>query len=127
MFAAHDVDVTPLIGDHNELLIVCRSLAAAMRDRRRNAPIARWKTRVVAEAQLRWFRTTMLGRAPGFAPEPEPVGPWRPIALIRRRQFAVEKWSRRASVEGSAGILEIDLELLSIEAGGRPCSRTHGR
>jgi beta-mannosidase len=61
MFASHELDVSTLVRDRNELLIVCRSLSAALRERRRQAPAARWRTRVVAEQQLRWFRTTLLG------------------------------------------------------------------
>ena len=68
MFASHEVNVSTLVRERNELLIVCRSLEAAMRQQRRRQPFARWRTRVVAEQQLRWFRTTLLGRAPGFAP-----------------------------------------------------------
>ena len=36
--------------------------------------------RLVADGNLRWFRTMLLGRAPGFAPGPPAVGPWRPVA-----------------------------------------------
>jgi len=122
MFAAHDVDVSALLRDRNELLIVCRSLADAMRQRRRQAPVARWRTRVVAEQQLRWFRTTLLGRAPGFAPEPEPVGPWRPVTLLRRRRVVLENWSRHADVDGTAGVIQVHLRLRSLEAGAEPVS-----
>lgn len=120
MFAAHQVEVTRLVRERNEVLIVCRSLQAALREQRRRQPPARWRTRVVAEQQLRWFRTTLLGRAPGFAPEPEPVGPWRPVSLLRRRELAVESWSRRVGLEGSAGLIEIDLQLRPLDEGARP-------
>jgi beta-mannosidase len=122
MFASHDVDVSALIGEHNELLIVCRSLSAALRERKRQPPAARWRTRVVAEQQLRWFRTTVLGRAPGFAPEPEPVGPWRPVTLVRRRQIVVEDWSRQVDVDGSDGLISVDLHLRTLESGAEPVS-----
>src|SRR5215467_455023 len=76
MFARHEVDVSAIVRDRNELLIACRRLSAALREQRGRQPAARWRTRVVAEQQLRWFRTTLLGRAPGFSAEPEPVGLW---------------------------------------------------
>ena len=41
-------------------------LAPAARAQRR--PRARWRTRLVADNNLRWFRTMLLGRIPGFAP-----------------------------------------------------------
>src|ERR1700675_3805634 len=43
MFASHDVDVSALVQERNELLIVCRSLSAALRERRRQPPAARWR------------------------------------------------------------------------------------
>src|SRR5579862_6225812 len=122
MFASHDVDVSGLIRNRNELLIVCRSLTAALRERRGKQPAARWRTRVVAEQQLRWFRTTLLGRAPGFAPEPEPVGPWRPIMLERRSKIVLEDWSRQAELDGSEGVIRVRLRLRTIEAKATPIS-----
>src|SRR5579863_540152 len=122
MFACHEVDVSTLVRDCNELLIVCRSLSAALRERRRQPPVARWRTRVVAEQQLRWFRTTLLGRAPGFATEPEPVGPWRPVTLVRRRQIVVEDWLRQVDADGSDGLISVDLHLRTVESGAKPVS-----
>jgi beta-mannosidase len=122
MFASHEVNVSPLIRDRNELLIACFPLAAALRERRGCRPAARWRTRVVSQQQLRWFRTTLLGRAPGFSPEPEPVGPWRPVTLVRRRRVAVEASSREVSLQGATGSLILHLRLRSLDAGARPAS-----
>jgi beta-mannosidase len=122
MFASYRVDVSGLVGQSNELLIVCRSLAAGLRTRRGQPPQARWRTRVVAEQQLRWFRTTLLGRAPGFAPGPAPVGPWRPVTLVRQRHIAVEHWSRQAEVDGSAGIITTDLRVRTLRPDAQPVS-----
>ena len=122
MFASHEVDVSGLVRDRNELLIACRSLSAALRECRGRQPAARWRTRVVDDQQLRWFRTTLLGRAPGFAPEPEPVGPWRPVTLVRRRQVVVENWSRQIELDGSAGVIRVHLRLRTLPGGARPVS-----
>src|SRR5580765_5140822 len=103
MFASHAVDVSAMVGEANELLIVCRSLSAALRSRRGKQSQERWRTRVVSEQQLRWYRTALLGRAPGFAAEPAPVGPWRPVILVRRRHVALEHWSRHAEMDGTTG------------------------
>ena len=121
MFASHEVDVSKLVRDKNELLIVCRSLTAAMREKRRKLPVARWRTRVVAEQQLRWFRTTLLGRVPGFAPEPEPVGPWRPITLVRRR-LIVEDSTRQTKFDGPHGTVDIHLRMRVADNAARPVS-----
>ncbi len=78
MFAMHRVDVTALLRDHNELVICFRSLGAAMKERRTRP---KWKTQLVSHQNLRWFRTTLLGRIPGWTPAIAPVGPWGPIGL----------------------------------------------
>ncbi len=80
MFAAHRVEVAGRLRDDNALAIVCRALTPLLAKRRR--PSARWRTRVVNAGNLRWYRTMMFGRSPGFAPGPAPVGPWRPVSLV---------------------------------------------
>jgi len=122
MFESHDVDVSKLVREQNELLIVCRPLSAAIRERRGKTPATRWRTRVVAEQQLRWFRTTLLGRAPGFAPEPEPVGPWRPVALVRQRLIVAEEWSRQVDIDGPDGLIGVDLRLRTLNSRAKPIS-----
>jgi beta-mannosidase len=125
MFASHCVDVSALIGGRNELLIACRSLSAALRTRRGQPPQARWRSRVVSEQQLRWFRTTLLGRAPGFAAEPAPVGPWRPVALVRRRHLAVEHWSRQVELDDTndtLGVVRADLRVRALRKDAQPVS-----
>ena len=88
MFAAHALDVGALLRGDNELAIRCRALAPLLAVRRR--PRARWRTRLVADGNLRFFRTSLLGRAPGFAPGRRSVGPWRPVRLERRRVVVVD-------------------------------------
>ena len=122
MFACHDVEVSALVQDRNELVIACRPLSAALREQRGRQPAARWRTRIVADQQLRWFRTTLLGRAPGFAPEPEPVGPWRPVVLVRRRQIVVEEWSREVGLNGSTGVIGVNVWLRTLQPGAKPVS-----
>jgi len=124
MFAAHRLPV----GEHlrstsaaggatpsNELVIHCRALAPLLAERRR--PRARWRTRLVAERNLRFFRTMLLGRAPGFAPGPAVVGPWRPVRLERRRRLAVEELVLRPRVEGEDGVLSVLVRLRALDGG----------
>ena len=84
MFAAHALDVGGRLSASNELAIRCRALAPLLGVRRR--PRARWRTRLVADGNLRFFRTMLLGRCPGIAPGPAAVGPWRPVRLERLRR-----------------------------------------
>ena len=78
MFRGHQVDVTDLLHSTNHLTIVCRSLTADLARRR---PGPRWKTSLVEQQKLRWHRTTLLGRMPGWTPAVTAVGPWRPVRL----------------------------------------------
>jgi beta-mannosidase len=96
MFAAHSLDVGALLRGENELAIRCLALAPKLAERRK--PRARWRTRLV-DGNLRFFRTMVLGRAPGFAPEPAAVGPWRPVRLTRRRTLIVEQLLVRPRLE----------------------------
>src|SRR4051812_25475292 len=101
MFERHDVDVTGRLRVSNELLIRCRALKPLLAVRRK--PRARWRTQLVYDGNLRWFRTMLMGRAPGWAPGPAVVGPWRPVTLEPRRQaFEV-----RTHVEGDVGVVRV--------------------
>jgi beta-mannosidase len=93
MFRREEIDVTDRAGASIDVLIRCRPLADGVQ---RSRPRPRWRTRVAASA-LRWHRTTLLGRAPGFAAAPAPVGPWREVRLDHRRVFEIS-WSRVRAV-----------------------------
>jgi beta-mannosidase len=112
MFAAHELDVgSLLLGDGNELTIRCRALAPLLGTRRK--PRARWRTKL-ADGRLRFFRTTLLGRAPGFAPGPPAVGPWRPVRLVRHRAVALAGVRLRTSLRDAEGLLVARIGLRTI-------------
>ncbi len=113
MFVAHVVDVTAYLRDDNELLIRFSSLHTALAMRR---PRPRWRTQLVAHQQLRWLRTTLLGRMPGWSSTPAPVGPWRGIALESPRHIVVCAATLRSHVEGRDGLVTVRLHL-SVTAG----------
>jgi beta-mannosidase len=129
MFAAAAIDIgSALTPDTNELAICCRALSRRLGERRK--PRARWRTRL-ADNRLRFHRTMLLGRCPGFAPGPAAVGPWRPVWIERRRGLAIAGIEVRASCVGEAGVLAVRMrgrmldgsaietaELVVAEAGG---------
>ena len=115
MFERHEIEVGDRLRGESELLIRCRALGPALRVARK--PRARWRTRLVTDGGLRWFRTMLIGRAPGFAPGPPAVGPWRPIRLERRRNVVVERVRLRPELDGDDGILDVQLRLRAL--GGR--------
>jgi beta-mannosidase len=63
-----------------ELVIRCRSLDAELGKKR---PRPRWRVPMLEHQQLRWVRTTLLGRTPGWSPSCPPVGPWKPVVYER--------------------------------------------
>ncbi len=107
MFLAHELDVSALVGADNELYIRFASLDTASSARR---PRPRFKTRLVARQQLRWFRTTLLGRIPGWSPPVTAVGPWRGVRLLRQRCLSVRRAELCARVVDGRHLLRAHLE-----------------
>ena len=114
MFCPREVDVTHLVRESNELVIAFRSLRAALTQRR---PRPRWKTRLVEHQQLRWFRTTLLGRIPGWSPLVEPVGPWRPVWLEVVSGLDVEHLSVVPRLADGDGVVDVAMDLTRLEDG----------
>jgi beta-mannosidase len=112
MFVGHEADVGDLLLDgDNELVIHCRALRDVLAEVPRG-PRQRWRTKVVENGgALRFVRTAILGRAPGFAPGPPIVGPWRPVWLVRRAGTVVDDVVLRPRVEGANGVLAISARL----------------
>ncbi|HXU00540.1 MAG TPA: glycoside hydrolase family 2 protein, partial [Polyangia bacterium] len=116
MFVAHQHAVK-LAGD-NELVIRFRSLDAALGARR---PRPRWRAPMIENQQLRWFRTTLLGRTPGWSPPAAAVGPWRAVYLEQRRGLAVEDARVVARLEGpdGPGVVEVSCDARVLDGGDR--------
>ncbi len=112
MFRAVTVDVGTLLAGDNELVIRCLPLRELLSEQRK--PRARWRTRLVNDGNLRFFRTALLGRAPGFAPGPAPVGPWRSVVLERRRRFVVEELALRPRLEAREGVLDVQMRVRGV-------------
>ncbi len=112
MFAAHCIDVGAVLRARNQLAICCRALAPLLAGRRR--PRARWRTALVADGNLRFYRTMLLGRAPSFAPGPPVIGPWRPIRLARRRPPLIDTVALRTQIEGADGMLSVEVHARTL-------------
>ena len=115
MFISHECDVSNSLKiAGNELLIRFSALDAQLAVRRKRP---RWRAPMIEHQQLRWFRTTLLGRTPGWSPPAAVVGPWKDIWLERRDQIEVENLSLTLRVEGTTGIVVCRLraEALSVQ------------
>jgi beta-mannosidase len=118
MFRAHEVDVTEFVREQNTLLIRFHALQPLLDAKR---PRPRWRTRLVDHQQLRWVRTTLLGRIPGWSPPVQTVGPWRPVWLEERPQLSVEAVDVRTRVEAADGVVEAAFRL-RVPGGQAPAS-----
>ena len=100
MFRPHACDVTRLLRKHNELAICFRALGPLLAIRRARP---RWKTALVAHQNLRWFRTTLLGRIPGWTPPLPAVGPWKPLGIESLAPLHPTSLHVRPKAVGSVG------------------------
>jgi beta-mannosidase len=105
MWEEHTCDVTERVRQENVLMIACRALTPLLSVRRR--PAARWRTRTVNNGNLRWYRTMIFGRAPGSAPGPAAVGPWRGVRLERLPKAGFDKLSVASRLEGATGVVSV--------------------
>jgi beta-mannosidase len=101
-----------------ELVIRCKALDPLLAARR---PRPRWRAPMIEHQQLRWFRTTLLGRTPGWSPPAAAVGPWRPVRVERRVGIAVDDVNLRAEARGAGGRVEIACRLRAL--GAAPIAR----
>src|SRR3954471_4923990 len=98
--------VVPIPAGEHEVRIVVHPLTDLL-DAVPSKPRQRWRTNLVEDSRLRWVRTQLLGRAPGFSPGPPVVGPYRPVTLVTGPRVAATLTSR---VEGTTGVLEVRAE-----------------
>lgn len=118
MFLAQGLDVTDALHTNNELLIRFASMQEALKARR---PRPRWRTRLVEQQQLRWMRSSLLGRIPGWTPATPAIGPWRAVELRTLQMLVCEHTDVRASLDATTGIVSIALRLRAL-SGGAPSS-----
>ena len=123
MFVAHECDVTHRLQPRNELLLRFQSLDQLLAARR---PRPAWRAPMIENQQLRWWRTTLLGRTPGWSPPAAVVGPWRDIWLEQRSGVPLDDVRLHCRVEQHTGVVEVsckpslaDCQLtLCVEHGG---------
>ncbi len=112
MFRAHE----RVIGaGGGQLVIRFRALDQLLGGKR---PRPRWRAPMVENQQLRWFRTTLLGRTPGWSPPAAVVGPWRGVRIERRIGVTLDDVRLLPRVAGADGRLDVTCRLRSLGASG---------
>ncbi|PSJ60277.1 glycosyl hydrolase 2 galactose-binding domain-containing protein [Pseudaminobacter soli (ex Li et al. 2025)] len=88
-------------------------------------PRARWKPRMIDDQRLRLVRTTLIGHMPGWCPPFDVVGPWRPALLVREdKKPLVAGVDMRADLDGTTGVLDIEITLAEAFGSGESASVT---
>ena len=106
MFVATAIDVRGILGADNELVLRFHALGPLLAVRR---PRPSWRTGLVVHQQLRWHRTTLLGRIPAWCPPVAPVGPWRPILLESAGSLRVEEADVHVELDGDDGVVRVSI------------------
>ena len=99
MFVEHELEIDCLrpVDAENELSLRFAALDPLLVCRRARP---RWRSRLVRHQNLRWIRTSLLGRMDGWAAWAAPVGPWRPVELVPRGRAAGPRLDDRRAVRG---------------------------
>jgi len=111
MFLAHERVLDAPLLPNNELVIRFRALDEQLEARR---PRPKWRAPMVENQQLRWFRTTLLGRTPGWSPPAAAVGPWRAVWLETRARVRLTDLVLHTGVDGANGWVEISATIEPI-------------
>lgn len=111
MFCSASADVSGRLRTNNQLLIRFAALDTLLAMKR---PRPRWKTPMIQHQQLRWLRTTLLGRTPGWSPPAAAVGPWRDIWLERQTLVRLHSPQLRATLQNGTGQLQFTAGIDSL-------------
>lgn len=113
MFRSHQVDLPDTLDKGASLLLCFRSVASDLAVKRRRPS---WKTNLVNHQQLRWLRTSLLGRMPGWTPPSPVVGPYRPVYAEFTEKSYIEALSVSGAVNGNRCVANIDVTAAGSEA-----------
>jgi beta-mannosidase len=114
MWVTHRIPISNL-NPRNVLLLRFAALSPLLNERR---PRPRWRSLQLRSQNQRWYRTTLLGRVPGWSACGAPVGPWRPARLldIGAGPVVVER-QFETRCDGTTGIVRARVSLEGVAIG----------
>ena len=115
MFRSNRVNVSSYLrpeNEPNELVIEFRSVTD---DLQRKRPRPRWKTNLVNHQQLRWHRTSLQGRIPGWSPPVPAIGPWRDVRL-ESSLVLLEEVHLVPRVKGTSGLVTVQARVATTQS-----------
>jgi beta-mannosidase len=113
MWVSHRIRVEHL-DQHNVLLLRFAALSPLLGQR---MPRPRWRSLQLRSQNQRWYRTTLLGRVPGWSACGAPVGPWRPVRLLRTKAPLLADRRLEMRCEGTSGIVRLRASLDGADVG----------
>ena len=117
MFHSHRINIKPFLhSGNNQIVIHFKSLTNELSQKR---PRPRWKTKLVDNQSLRWIRTTLLGRIPGWTPPVSAVGPWKPIYLVA--QDTPQDIHLQTSLDQQVGRIDFNCVLNNVHKTTKAC------
>lgn len=107
MFRSYAIDVRSFLRTENEILLHFKSLSKELSRKRKRS---RWITHLVSHRDLRYLRTTLLGRIPGWALPHPPVGPWGAVRLQQRGKARMTYARIQPVLDGTDGVVTVHLQ-----------------
>lgn len=106
MHRQHVASTNSLLRAENELIVHFRPLESELERKR---PRGRWTVRMAKHRNLRFLRTSLLGRMHGWGGRHPAVGPWRGVRLLHAPRVVLERLRIVPSIEGSDGTLMVSI------------------
>jgi beta-mannosidase len=114
MFMRHLLRLVDCRAGRHELLLRFQSLDELLGRRK---PRPRWRAPMVEHQQLRWWRTTLLGRTPGWSPPAAIVGPWRDVWIGKVSEQKVSDIVLDATLDDDRGVLSVSMRVHGAAVG----------
>lgn len=105
----------PVLQPGKNVWHICfRSLERALGQKR---PRPRWKTKLVEQQNLRWYRTSLLGRMPALPPMLPVVGPWRPVHLVEMPVLSLQNLQLQVGYHNGDGTISLCYAVKAMNVG----------